>query len=136
MNKIYWLILRLCIFLTTSNYAYAQSWTKPMFRDWQQESGVVGLLYNAIQWHNTKLSGYEQDLHTSAVLLALNQAENGEIVEWRSNRSDSSGKVRINVTYNNCRRFEHYILAGGRENSWPETACLNTNTNQWVFSDK
>jgi surface antigen len=136
MNKIYSVILKCCIFLAISSNAHAQSWNKPLFQDWQPDSGVVGMVYNAMQWHNTKLSSYDQNLHTSAVLLALNRAENGELVEWYSDKGDSTGKVMIVATWNNCRRIHHYIQADRRERSWGETACMNTNTNRWVFTDK
>ena len=131
---------KLCLILAISSNAYAQSWDKPMFQDWQPDSGVVGMLYNAMQWHTTKLSNVDKAYHAQAVYHALNNAENDETVEWFSERSESMGKVRIVMTWpangNICRRIHHYVLADRRERSWGETACMNSNTNRWVFTDK
>ena len=90
---------KLCLILVVSSNCYAQSWTRPLFQDWTPDSGIVGMLYNAAQYHTTKLSGRDQDYHTQAVYHALNNAENGELVEWYSDRSDSMGKVQIAMTW-------------------------------------
>ena len=131
---------KLCLILVISGNCYAQSWTKPMFQDWQPDSGVVAMLYNALQYQKTKLSSVDATYHGQAVFHALNNAENDEPVTWYSDRSDSEGKVRIVMTWSSngdiCRRMHHYIRADNRERSWGETACMNNTSGRWVFSDK
>ena len=131
---------KLCLILVVSSNCYAQSWTRPLFQDWTPDSGIVGMLYNAAQYHTTKLNGRDQDYHTQAVYHALNNAENGELVEWFSDRSDSMGKVQIAMTWSSngdiCRRLHHYVRSGSRDRAWGETACTQGNTNRWVFTDK
>jgi surface antigen len=131
---------KFCIILVISSNAYAQSWTKPLNEYWQPDSGIVGMIYNAVQYHTTKLSGHDQLLHSRAVYLALDHAQPGQVVEWVSDRSDSLGKVQIAVTWDSsgdtCHKIYHYVYSNRRDRSWGETACMNNTSGRWVFSDK
>jgi surface antigen len=112
-----------------------------MHQDWAKEDGLIGLTFNIIKWNDTKLSKVDRAYHTQAVYHALNHAENGEIVEWFSERSESQGKVQIVMTWTAngdiCRRIHHYVRVDNKvDRSWGEQACMNPNTRRWIFSDK
>ncbi len=82
----------------------------------------------------------DQAMHTQAVYHALNNLENGELVEWFNDRTDAQGKARIVYTWpangNICRRVHSWVRLGADEKSFEDTACLYANTNVWKFVDK
>ena len=131
---------KLCLILAVSASAHAQSWNRPLFEDWQRDDNVIGLVFNAIKWHESKLNPVNNAFHTQAVYHALNHAENGEEVDWFSDRSNDRGKVRIVYTWlasgSTCRRLQHYIRTESNQRSWAETACMNANDGRWGFTDK
>jgi surface antigen len=79
-------------------------------------------------------------MHTQSVYHALNNLENGELVEWFNHRTDAQGKTRIVYTYpgsgNICRRVHSWVRFGADEKSFQDTACYNNTTNSWNFIDK
>lgn len=131
---------KLCLILAVSTSVQAQSWNRPLFEDWQREDNLLSFAYNAIKWQQTKLNDVDNAFHSQAVYHALNHAENGEEVEWFSDRSRDKGKVRIVYTWiasgSTCRRMQHYIYTDRAQRSWAETACMNANDGRWVFTDK
>jgi surface antigen len=97
-------------------------------------------VYNASKWYSTKLAKTDQLYHGQAVVHALNNAENGQVVEWFNDHDGSYGKVMIAMTWpasgDICRRMHHYVRRDNGEKAWGETACMSSNTSRWVFSDK
>lgn len=129
-----------CLILLASGNVYAQSWSQPLNTDWQRNDSIVGLVYNATKWYSTKLAKNDQLYHGQAVIHALNNAENGQVVEWFNDYDGSYGKVMISMTWpasgDICRRMYHYVRRDNAEKSWGETACMSSNTGRWVFADK
>ena len=126
--------------LLVSGSVYAQSWSQPLNTDWQRNDSIVGLVYNAAKWYSTKLSKDDQLYHGQAVFHALNNADNGQVVEWFNDHAGSTGKVMIAMTWpasgSICRRLHHYVRRDNAEKTWAETACVNSNNHSWVFTDK
>jgi surface antigen len=131
---------KLCLILLVSGSAHAQSWSQPLFSDWQKNDSIVGIVYNASKWYSTRLDKTDSLYHSQAVYHALNNAENGQTVEWFNDYEGSHGKVLIAMTWpangDICRRIHHYVSKDRTEKSWGETACMNNNTHQWVFQNK
>lgn len=131
---------RFSLILAVSSNCYAQSWSQSFNSNWQRNDGIVGMTYNLIKWHTTRLNSVDSAYHSQAVYHALENAENGQVVEWFSERSESLGRVMIAMTWpangNICRRVNHYVRTNNAEKAWAETACRHSNNSQWVFTDK
>ena len=131
---------KLFLILAVSGNVYAQSWTQSLNTDWQYNGGVVGFVYNSAKWFGSRLSQGDQVYHTQAVYHALDNADNGESVDWYNDYEGSMGKVMIAASWpangDICRRIHHYIRTKNNSKSWGDTACLNANSKRWVFTDK
>ena len=98
--------------------------------------GVPGaaILFLAVDINNYKkfnLNEKEIKMHTDAILLALNNTSNGEIVSWFNNDRLSSGKTRIVKTYYKndryCRIFQSFIRLNGAEKHNTKHVCMIDN---------
>ena len=98
--------------------------------------GVPGaaILFLAVDINNYKkfnLNEKEIKMHTDAVLLALNNTKNGEIVSWYNSDRLSSGKARVVKTYYKndryCRIFQSFIKLNGAEKHNTKHVCMIDN---------
>ena len=102
--------------------------------------GVPGaaILFLAVDINNYKkfnLNEKEIKMHTDAILLALNNTKNGEIVSWYNSDRLSSGKARVVKTYYKndryCRIFQSYIKLNGAKKHNTKHVCKIDNI--WKF---
>ena len=98
--------------------------------------GVPGaaVLFLAVDINNYKkfnLNEKEIKMHTDAILLALNNTKNGEIVSWYNSDRLSSGKARVVKTYYKndryCRIFQSFIKLNGAEKHNTKHVCMIDN---------
>lgn len=131
---------KLCLILVCSNKVYAQSWDTPIYDNFKRSDNIVGLVFNITKYFSTRLKQEDQALHSQSVYHALNNLENGEVVEWFNHRTDAQGKARIVYTYpgngNICRRVHSWVRYGVDQKSFQDTACYNNTSNTWIFIDK
>ena len=131
---------KLCLILVCSNNAFAQSWESPIHSNWQNNDSFVGFAYNISKWFTKRLKPEDQALHSQAVYHALNNLDNGQVVEWWNDRTDAQGKARIMLTWtangNICRRIYSWVRMGADEKSFEDSACFNNSINGWKFVDK
>lgn len=130
---------KLFLILACSN-SYAQSWTGPMNRDRIKNDGLLAFTYNMSVYYGSRLPKADNALHSQAVYHALNNLDNGELIEWYNDRTNSHGKARIVYTIPGsgtiCRRIHSWVQTADRSNNYEDTACYNNNTNSWTFVDK
>lgn len=130
---------KLSLILAFTN-SYAQSWVAPTNQTWIRSESLVGFAYNISRHFTTKLSKEDMALHTQAVFHALENLENGELVEWYNDRSDSQGKARIVYTWqgsgNICRRVHSWVRFRENAKNFEDTACYNVDIKSWKFVDK
>jgi len=119
--------------LTFANTALAQS---PTF-DSTASFGITQVIARIAGLH---LSKTDLETHRLAVYHALNNLDNGETVEWRSDTADADGKVVIAYTWpasgQICRRIYSTVRVRFDSRNYQDTACLNTNSKTWSFIDK
>jgi hypothetical protein len=132
-------LTKLCLILVCTN-SFAQSWETPVYENWQRSDNLPGFFFNITKWFSKRLKPEDAAMHTQSVYHALNNLENGELVEWFNHRTDAQGKARIVYTYpgsgNICRRVHSWVRFGVDEKSFQDTACYNNTTNSWNFIDK
>ena len=130
---------KLCLILACTA-SHAQSWNGPTNRAWIRDDSLLGFAYNISKHFTTRLNKEDSALHTQAVYHALENLENGELVEWYNDRSDSQGKARIVYTWqgsgNICRRVFSWVKFGDNARNFEDTACYNVDTKTWRFVDK
>lgn len=130
---------KLCLILVSTN-SYAQSWISPINQNWSRSETFLGFAYNISKHFSTRLSKEDSALHTQAVYHALENLDNGELVQWYNDRSDSHGRVRIVYTWqgsgNICRRVFSWVRFAENARNFEDTACYNMNTKTWNFVDK
>lgn len=89
---------------------------------------------------NSHVSSKDAELHGQAVYHALNNLENGEVVEWYNDARGSHGKAMVVLTYparaGQCRRVHSYMRINHNSYSYTDTACLDNNRRTWTFVDK
>lgn len=129
-------LLSLLIISQTS----AQSYKSPAFESWADPSTGAGLVFNIAKWFGTSLSKEDRIKHQGAVYHALNNLENGEMIEWRNEWANTEGKVQIAYTWPNrglvCRRVYSWVRVKADSRSYQDTACLDNNHKTWTFVDK
>ena len=94
----------------------------------------AALLFLAVDINNYykfNLNEKEIKMHTDAILLALNNTKNGEIVSWYNSDRLSSGKARVVKTYYKndryCRIFQSFIKLNGAEKHNTKHVCMIDN---------
>lgn len=84
-----------------------------------------------------KLPAEDQRTHLQAILTALNNLQNGEIVEWFNPYTNNNGQVRVVYTANTgtgfCRVFQTLVRIDGNVSQYQETACVSGEKNSWDF---
>lgn len=130
---------KLCLILVCTN-SFAQSWETPIYDNWRRSDNFIGFAYNISKYLSKRLKPEDQAMHSQSVYHALNNLENGELVEWFNHRTDAQGKARIVYTYPGngdiCRRVHSWVRYGRDEKSFQDTACYNNTSKAWVFIDK
>lgn len=124
----------------TQGNAFAQNWQSPAFDSWADSRTGAGIAFNIAKWFSASLSKDDLATHRSAVHTALNNLDNGELIEWRNDRSNTEGKVQIAYTWPNnglvCRRIYSWVRVKNDSRGYEDTACLDNNQRTWTFVDK
>jgi hypothetical protein len=96
----------------------------------------------AFLWRHTQYLGYrlkkeEKMQHQSAVFFMLNNAKNGEIVSWYSDKRLAGGKVRVIHSYpisgGYCRTYQAYIKVKTKSKHTTNNACKYIGSPSWSF---
>jgi surface antigen len=88
----------------------------------------------------TRMGEVDRGYHTRAVYHALNNAVEGQDVEWFNDSMGSQGRARIVWTHPSpggwCRRVHSLVYFNRHSMTYEDTACYNTQTNSWNFIAK
>lgn len=131
-------LMKLCLILACTN-SWAQSWEfpKPNPNSGESALGSAWLIGKILE---TRMNKQDTAYHTQAVYHALNNLENGDLVEWFNERTGSHGKARIIYTWPSnsgpCRRVYSWARFGDQMRTYEDTACYNNTRNTWNFIDK
>ena len=103
---------------------------------YQPNKSYVNVVTNFFKWEMYKLPYEDQVKQEQAVFYALDNSEEGEVIEWYSNENNSSGKVSIVMSYPQgsgyCRVLFSQINYKDKLRDFKETACRNGSTT-WSF---
>jgi len=103
---------------------------------YQPTRSSVDIVSNFLQWRMSKLPHEDQVKQEQAVFFALDNSDEGEVVEWYSDINNSSGKVSIMMSYPQgsgyCRVIFSQINYNNKSRDFKETACRNGSVD-WRF---
>jgi hypothetical protein len=109
----------------------------PMILGDDVKYSMPAFLWRATQFMRFSLNKEEKQLHESAVFFALQNAKNGEIVSWYSDKRLANGKVRVIHSYPTgagiCRTYQAYIKVNGTERHMTNNACKKNWSPSWSF---
>ena len=98
---------------------------------------MPAFFFNTTQYLRFSLNKEEKQLHESAVFFMLDNAKNGEIISWYSEKRLVNGKVRVIHSYPTgsgvCRTYQAYIKVNGTERHMTNNACKMNWNITWVF---
>ena len=98
---------------------------------------MPAFLWRATQFMRFSLNKEEKQKHQSAVFFMLENAKNGEIVSWYSDKRLANGKVRVIHSYPTgagiCRTYQAYIKVNGTERHMTNNACKKNWNITWAF---
>ena len=101
------------------------------------EYSMPAFLWRATQFMRFRLNKDEKNMHQSAVFFMLNEAGNGEIVSWYSDKRLANGKVRVIHSYpisgGYCRTYQANIKLNGTERHMTNNACKYIGSPSWSF---
>ena len=124
-----------CISLLWCSQAQADS-KSPLDMNLAVGNGMPHYLWKSSQYMWFRLSKTEKKQHQSAVYFVLNNAQNGEIVTWHSEKRTAIGQVRVIHSYpisgGYCRQYQSLIRIKSKTRHMTNNAC-RYDTAIWYF---
>ena len=109
----------------------------PMFFGDDLKYSMPAFLWRQTQFLRFRLKRNEKKMHQAAVFFMLDNAPNGEIVSWYSDKRFSNGHVRVIYSYpisgGYCRQYQAYIKLNGAERHMTNNACKYIGSPSWSF---
>ena len=82
----------------------------------------------------------DRQRHERCVFFALEKLNLGEECRWYSNKSSTSGVVKIVSVYPSghrmCHVFFTHLQVNRQTKNWQDTACYSSSTDDWTFIAK
>ena len=109
----------------------------PMYLGDDVKYSMPHFSFRTTQFLNFRLKKEEKKMHKSAVFFMLDNAGNGEIVSWYSDKRLANGHVRVIHSYpisgGYCRTYQAYIKLNGAERHMTNNACKYIGSPSWSF---
>jgi hypothetical protein len=94
-------------------------------------------LWRLTQYMGMRLKKQEKHQHQSAVFFMLENARDGEVVSWFSDKRLANGKVRVIHTYpisgGYCRTYQAFIKIRTKQKHMTNNACKYIGSPSWSF---
>ena len=108
----------------------------PEFFSNDYDISVPTFLFRYTQYIKFRLKKDEKKMHESAVYFMLENATNGKVVSWYSDKRYTGGKVRVIHSYpisgGYCRTYQAWIKVNSKERHMTNNACKLMN-GAWKF---
>jgi surface antigen len=136
------LILSLCISLLGGCASHKETYVSNSVgssanNSYSPNKSYINIVTNFMSWKMHKLPAEDQVKQEQAVFFALNNSEEGDVVEWFGKKNNSHGKVMIAMTYPQgsgyCRVVFSQINYKSKTRDFKETACRNGPKKGWTF---
>ena len=102
---------------------------------------IPQLIYNWSVWNGGLLEGDDKVLYRQALMVMLENMQNGEVMDWSSARDPGvRGRMRVVWGYQTsngyCRVYQSSIQKHHRATNLTETACKSAGRAAWTFYNK
>lgn len=101
---------------------------------------AYALIYGLSKYNYYGLSREDKNQQQEAVFYALDNADNGEVVEWYNVKNNTYGKVKPVQSYPQgsgyCRTLFTLISVKNKHRTFTETACVEGGHEGWRFIRK
>ena len=109
----------------------------PTFLGEDLKYSIPTFLWRSTQYMRFRLKKDEKKLHEQAVYFMLDNAANGKIVSWYSDKRLAGGKVRVIHSYpisgGYCRTYQAWIKVNSKERHMTNNACKKNWSIGWSF---
>ena len=130
-------LLSSLVLATSVAFANPSSVDFPTYSSAQYNTNPIMVLVDLFRTRASYLDDEDRQLLIQTIMLALNQTENGTVVDWWSKRNPANGHVRVVYTYPTgdgyCRVFQSEVNYKGNTQHYTERACVQQGVNGWRF---
>lgn len=121
----------------TNALANPPSVDNAVYESVQLNNNPLQLIVDAFRTRASYLDDGDRALYVQSIMLALNQTQNGEVVDWWSPRNPANGHVRVVYTYPTgdgyCRVYQTEVNHKGSTQYYQERACVQAGVKGWRF---
>lgn len=106
--------------------------------DYASPTSSITIMSNLFKSWGGQLNKEDKAKHTGAVIFALENAEDGQIVEWYNSTEETSGKIKPLMTWmvqgGYCRKLVTLVKKGENAREYEEVGCRTIDSEFWTFS--
>lgn len=106
--------------------------------DYENPNSSVTILVNFFKAWDGALNKKDRAKHTGAVIFALENAEDGQVVEWYNSNEETSAKIKPIMTWmvqgGHCRKLVTLVKKGEHYREYDEVGCRTIDSQFWTFS--
>jgi surface antigen len=99
---------------------------------------IIDFVVNTSRSISGRLSSEDTETHIETVLFAMNNVENGELVQWHNTKDKVSGRIKVILTMpvsgGYCRQFFTEINKNGSIKEYNEIGCRTIDSRFWTFT--
>jgi len=134
----------LTILVLTANTALADTTNEPISAlggvrsDYDQTGSPLGIIFNFAKYAKYSLNKQDRQKHIETMIFALENLDNGEVVEWHNVQDDTHGRIKMIYGYDisggYCRKMFTEVRIKDRYRDYEEQGCRTVSSNYWNFS--
>jgi surface antigen len=106
--------------------------------DYESPDSAVTIFANLMKARDGALSKEDRKKHTGAVIFALENMRDGQVVEWYNNSEETFGKIKPIMSWNVqggvCRKLVTLVQKGSKVREYEEVGCYTLDSQFWTFS--
>lgn len=106
--------------------------------EYNENSSLLGFLFNFQKKISDGLTYEDQIEHTRAIIFAASTLETGEIVQWYNQQTETGAQIKIvhsrPAQGGVCRMMYIQVEQGKRVQEYTEYACKTIDNKYWTFS--
>jgi surface antigen len=143
LAKSFQALVKCLILVSIASPVYADinvplSTTNGVRQDYQPNGSILAVGINLFKMVSGSLGSADRDTHTMTVVHAMENLDNGDIVEWYNTVNDTAGRVRVVMTYpvqgGVCRKFFSEVRIKNTIRDYNEQGCKTMDSRYWSFS--
>ena len=132
------LVLTFCQTSVAGDIREPLSATGGVRNDYDSPTSSIAIILNFGKMMRGSLNKEDRARHTGAVIYALENAEDGQVVEWYNSNEETLGKIKPIMTWSVqggiCRKLITLVQKEGIAREYEEVGCHTIDSQFWSFS--